>query len=264
MFQIFTALAHMLKHGYLLGLENQVLLPNANTTDRTVYWDSVFETLKCFRQPTVSLPLYHEQAFHYTEIPANDNIQLYGYFQSWKYFEQQKEQILCILRIQDMQDAARKTVCGRSIVGTTGIHFRFGDYVKLQKYHPLMTKEYYANALKHIHLEDPDVRMISYICEDQDLDRVNEIIEYLKATTGSGLRFQRCKGDEDQDEMILFSLCKNHILANSTFGWWGAYLSDRKGIVCYPSIWFGPEKGTVNTTDLFLDTWTKIDAAGAV
>lgn len=273
MFQIFTALGHMFKHDYVLALEEQSVLPNASTTDRTVYWDSMFRTLIPFRRVgTISLPLYHEPAFHFNEIPNNDNIQLHGYFQSPRYFEGEIDKIIALLDITSMRDRLAVTEQGRAVNGTTGIHFRFGDYVKLQEHHPLMTKEYYLDALEYILLKEPETKAVTYFCEDQDLVRVTEIIDHLKQGLGiRQLTFSRCEADEDQDEMLLFSLCKNHILANSTFGWWSAYLagacsvgsvgsvgSEATQIVCYPSVWFGPAKGPTNTDDLFPDTWIKI------
>ena len=64
----------------------------------------------------------------------------------------------------------------------------------------------------------------------------------------------------DYEELILMSLCKHNIIANSTFSWWGAYFNTNPAkIVCYPSIWFGPDV-THNTKDLCPESWTKIEA----
>lgn len=256
MFQIFTVLAHMFKHGYVLGLENKTNI-DGFTTKRTVYWDSIFKNLKCFCNPsTTSLEIYREPAFHYIEIPKKDNIKLYGYYQSPKYFDEYKCHILALLGIKEMIESLRNTAVGRLAEGTIGMHFRYGDYVNNENFHCLLKGEYYVNALEHILMNDT-VDTVTYICEDHDLERVESIIKLLK-THNPTVIFQRCKTIEDQDEMLLFSLCKHHVLANSTFGWWGAYLSCLTGTVCYPSTWFGP-MGPRNTEDLFFNSWTKID-----
>ena len=60
----------------------------------------------------------------------------------------------------------------------------------------------------------------------------------------------------DWEEMLAMSLCNHNIIANSTFSWWGAYFnSNEDKIVCYPSVWFGPELKNNNTVDLFPEEW---------
>ena len=51
------------------------------------------------------------------------------------------------------------------------------------------------------------------------------------------------------------SKCYHHIIANSSFSWWGAWLSQTEGIVIYPKIWFG-EKGPDTSEDIPIGSWT--------
>jgi hypothetical protein len=50
------------------------------------------------------------------------------------------------------------------------------------------------------------------------------------------------------------SKCHHHIMANSSFSWWGAWLSQTEGIVIYPKIWFG-ENGPNTSEDIPMEGW---------
>jgi hypothetical protein len=64
----------------------------------------------------------------------------------------------------------------------------------------------------------------------------------------------------DWQQLLLMSLGKHNIIANSTFSWWGAYLNTSpERIVCYPDSWFGIKQKSINNTkDLFPPDWKKV------
>jgi len=71
-------------------------------------------------------------------------------------------------------------------------------------------------------------------------------------------RFYVSEGNSNLFDMCLMSLCDYHIIANSSFSWWGAWLSDSKKIVA-PQRWFGPPLSDQNDIkDLIPDSWVKI------
>ena len=74
------------------------------------------------------------------------------------------------------------------------------------------------------------------------------------------LTFMKVPGElDDWEQMLLMSLCKHHIIANSTFSWWGAYFSRGGGMVYYPNKWFGSALGEKKMKDLFLEKlWKKV------
>lgn len=145
------------------------------------------------------------------------------------------------------------------------MHFRLGDYKNLPNHHPVLKKEYYVNALKHISLHSTNtLTHVLYFYEyNEDATEVEETIHVLKEQFPdleftSILSLSSTNTLVDWEQMLTMSCCTHHIIANSTFSWWGAYFNDKNDkIVCYPSVWFGP-KIPNNTVDLFPPTWRKI------
>lgn len=203
-----------------------------------------------------------ETNFHYSELPVieNQHVALYGYFQSEKYFLANYRKIYDLIKMDDRKkEVLAKIETTNTNETTVSMHFRIGDYKNIQQFHPLMTLEYYYNSLQHIvSVLNRPIRVI-YFCEEVDLFNVHEIINELQKRF-IFIKFVRCSNLlADWEQMIYMSLCDHNIIANSTFSWWGAYFNDNTNkIVCYPSIWFGPELNHNDTSNLCPSEWTKI------
>ena len=271
LFQIFTTISYAIENSKHFFFLNNFQLGNGSNgaTIRYTYWNTFLSALYPFLRNINEIPqltYITENNFKYQVLPKNSTSActlLVGYFQSPKYFNNYKDTIYKLLKID-----LKKTIVKNKILidfnETTYIsaHFRFGDYKKYPNIYTLLTETYYKNALNNI-LKDGlkdiknDVKVL-YFCENDSVNEVNELIVSLKSDFPQ-ITFIRADSQlEDWEQMLLMSLCQHNIIANSTFSWWGAYLNTNPAkIVCYPDQWFSPD-AKKDTSDLFLDDWKKI------
>ena len=230
---------------------------------RPTYWHSFLEQLRPFTTTSInvySCPRIAERGFEYKPIVLSTSTPscLFGYFQSYKYFDKHFDKIIDLIKLREKQAEIAKTTRVRSGVTTVAMHFRLGDYVALQDYHPVMSVKYYAESLRHIvdKLSNDKFRVV-YFNEREDQNTVNVSITVLSRMFPN-VEFVKADVDEDWEQMILMSLCTHNIIANSSFSWWGAYFNPNPDkIVCYPSKWFGPKAADKDTRDLFPAGWTR-------
>jgi hypothetical protein len=276
LFQIFNALCNAIKYNGKIVFTNATLLGH-----RPTYWSNFFVALQKY---TMQIHYSHfksvirEKGFEYNclnedvllSMKNGQNILFDGYFQSPKYFEDVYPTIYHSLRIAEKQEMVRKKLANMNVdltnAVTVSMHFRLGDYKYLPNHHPILTKEYYVNALKHISLHSSKtITNVLYFCEDdhEDIKEVQKIIsalkeQFLDIQFTSILSLSGTNTLVDWEEMLAMSCCTHHVIANSTFSWWGAYLNANSNkIVCYPSRWFG-RAITHNTRDLFPVEWIRI------
>jgi hypothetical protein len=250
MFQ-YTALRGLAqRHGY-----EYCLPPRAVVATRDINCvNSDITMFECFKIP--------EAPKHVTNFPkvmeANfgldqnlwencpDNISLYGYFQTEKYFKHIEKQIREAFtfadEIREPTEEAFKSNFGNTEV--IAIHLRRGDYLKYP-HHPVQTLEYYAEGLLHMPSDIPVMIFSDGIewCKEQKLFQ--------------GDRFIFAEGNSTGVDLCLQSLCTYHIIANSSFSWWGAWLAKSKKTVS-PSVWFGGADVSKNLNDLYLPGWIVI------
>lgn len=155
------------------------------------------------------------------------NVDLYGYFQSEKYFIHCKDVILNMF----------KTNYNKLSAGF--IHIRRGDYLKYPDYHTNLSLDYYINGMDKLSFK-------KYYCFSDDIEWCkNNIID-------SRLVF--VENTSEIEDLKLMQQCSGAIIANSSFSWWGAYLSESKEVII-PNKWFGPLAGNYNIEDKLCDGW---------
>jgi hypothetical protein len=267
LFQIFTTIAYAIQQSQPFFFLNNYQLGNGQNgvTIRYTYWETFLDRLKIFLKNDIQISnmlTVSETSFNYDKLPQHTvkDIMLYGYFQSYLYFDEFKDTIFKLIKIDSKKNILNQTV-NIDFKNTISLHFRLGDYKRYPDVHPILPVSYYSNALQYLLYETTNLTCITnvlYFCEDGDLNEVIEMINELKSVYPE-LVFERAEPLLfDWEQLLLMSLCKYNVIANSTFSWWGAYFNENIGKkICYPSVWFGP-KAAHNTKDLFPKDWNKI------
>lgn len=164
-------------------------------------------------------------------IPDDRNLS--GYYQSYKYFDHIKKKIKRDFTFRPTSIPPVKKE------NTLAIHVRRTDYLGLSSYHPNLADAYYLDALE-----------ISYGFTDAIV--FSDDIEWCKGIDiFKDFEFSNRGPYED---MQLMSLCGRHIIANSSFSWWGAYLSESNRVVA-PRNWFGPALPEHDPSGYYLPEW---------
>lgn len=180
--------------------------------------------------------------FPYHEIPRyRDGVILVGFFQSLKFFEHAQEEVKNAINI--------KYVDGYE--NHTSLHVRRGDYIEHSASFPPITLDYISEALSRI----PSGKVLVF-SDDIDWCRHN-----IPASV-SGVDFEFSEGRSTYEDLCLMASCGNHIIANSSFSWWGAYLGrNPEKIIVSPhhESWFGKSNGSYGfTQDLIPEGWNQI------
>ena len=167
-----------------------------------------------------------------------------GWFQSEKYFSDIAESIRNDISLNYdicLPEKIKNAIANKQSVS---VHIRRGDYVKL---HHELNNGYFFRAKKLIEnkLDNPQ-----FVVFSDDIEWVKNNLKLPEQSTSYVDDSLKLK---DYEELILMSQCKNHIISNSTFSWWAAWL-DRNSdkIVIAPRQWLGGQK------DIVLKEWTVI------
>lgn len=204
------------------------------------YLHYIFRTV-FHKQRSFAKAYIKEPCFTYCKDIKNISFPVYldGYWQSEKYFSDYRQQILQDFTFPPLP--AESCHLASKILATpdaVSLHVRRGDYVsnsKKEGIHNICSQKYYNESLLYIkkHTNKPHI----FVFSDEPEWCKSNLETFNFPTTVVDLHNEKtCYHD-----MHLMTLCKHHIIANSSFSWWGAWLS-QKGIICAPKQWFVQKK----------------------
>ena len=209
---------------------------------------------KIFAKPVV---LQEENLlFNSNYLNLKDPAYLAGYWQSEKYFSAIDNLIREDFQITVPPSPANQKMLTRiKRSNAVSLHIRRGNYVQIDfvnTVHGTCSMEYYTEAmdLMSSKVSNP----VAYIFSD-DIPWAKENLHLKFETVFVDINDAKT----DYEDLRLMSACRHHILANSTFSWWGAWLNnDADKMVIAPKIWFADNSKNDQTTDLIPKEWVRI------
>lgn len=202
------------------------------------------------------VPSYTEKSFRYDSVIETlyPPVELEGYFQSERYFDGCREQILRDFTLRETPESTTgellERICGSESIA---LHIRRGDYVSnaaASAFHGTLGMAYYKVGLDIARrgMNRPHCFVFS-----DDPQWARENLKTDVPTTYIDIH----STDLAHEDLRLMRACRSFVVANSSFSWWGAWLGQREGkTVVAPARWFKDDK--IDTSDLIPSDWIQV------
>lgn len=258
MFQIAACIGYAKKYGYQWGVpsdqrESSILthFPNLPRCDDQNKRYHEHPPRHCSQHNKH----FDECHFDYHEIPdLGPDVTLTGFFQSWKYFDNAQEEVKKVFKLKPYKGVEDVVSC----------HVRRGDYLQHSGSFPPITEEYIGKALLHI-AKNSEIRKVMFFSDD--IEWCKQLKNIIIDPNGRDYKFKvgYSEGRNEYEDLSLMASCSHHIIANSSFSYWGAFLGHNPNkIVVSPSCkrgnWFGLQSGVrQDCVDLLPPEWIQIE-----
>jgi hypothetical protein len=200
-------------------------------------------------------PVYVEPHFHFDPslLSITGSCYLRGYFQSPLYFADVSDLIRRSFNLRGSASAAAIKAADNFAPADVAVHIRRGDFAAdslANRVHGVLDASYYNVALQFMESQGA-VGVIHAFSDDH---------EYARTVLARDDRVVFHRGETEHDDMFMMSQARRHIIANSTFSWWSAWLDPRpNSLAVAPTAWFSEEKrAATNLANLFPENWKLI------
>ena len=191
---------------------------------------------------------YNESTFTFNPsvFDIQDFTSIGGYYQSPKYFEDTKKEVLQELKFKlEIEKEAEEFINRISNKEIVSVHVRRTDYVSSPTLN-LLGSDYFKKALRY------------FIDNDYNFLIVSDDIPWCKEVLQSGDNVFFSEGHSPYVDLCMLSKCQHSIIANSSFSWWGAWMnSNPNKKVIAPHEWFRPQTN-IDCKDLYCKNWIVI------
>lgn len=188
--------------------------------------------------------------------PDRNDYYLEGFWQSERFFIDSADKVREEFTLREPLRGHNAELAARMAeVPSVSLHVRRGDYfakAKFRRSFGVPLTDYYHRAMifQAERIASPHFFVFS---DDHDWVRANLHFDH-PATFIQGNAAEKSYLD-----LVLMSRCKNHIIANSSFSWWGAWLDPNpEKVVTAPTPWF--LKKWMITPGIVPEQWHEIPA----
>jgi hypothetical protein len=185
------------------------------------------------------------------------NIFLRGYWQTEKYFKKYETEIRKDFEfVKPKSSLTIKVENEMKEILAVSVHIRRGDYISsptANNFHGVAGLDFYEQAMKKIEalIGKPTYYLFS--------DDILWVKEFLVKDRNDMIVVEHNFGKDSWQDMYLMSKCKHHIIANSSFSWWGAWLNQSLNkVVIAPKHWFANKDKNDETQDLIPEVWIRM------
>lgn len=237
-----------------LGIDKFCLKKKNNSLYRllkTIYFYLFSNSFKLYKEENLS---FDRRIFNL----KSKNVILEGYFQSEKYFSKYKEELVeCFRPTNISPELSNLIVKIESPPNSIALHVRRGDYVsdeETRRVHgDICSEKYFRDALNKLtELTGLKVSEFKVFIFTDDLEWVKD--NKFFSTVENTLFVPSTLSPAET--IYLMSHAKHFVISNSSFSWWGAWLSKRKGKVISPKRWFNESE--FETDDRVPEKWIRI------
>jgi hypothetical protein len=195
--------------------------------------------------------------FNKKYLKIHQNSYIIGYWQSEKYFCNHWSDLMNEFRINISPSSNNLELLKevQSEQSSISLHIRRGNYANIESVnlvHGTMPISYYEDAINFF--EGEIVNPKFYVFSD-DISWAKDNLKLKHPSVFVDHNDDKC----DYEDLRLMANCKHHIIANSTFSWWGAYLnSNSTKIVIGPKQWFSDVDKNKEAVDIIPKNWVKL------
>lgn len=224
--------------------------------DKNIFSSAASQFWRAIKFTGTTHRLYNEGNFCFDPavLDLPDNTYLAGYWQSERYFLNIRDIIKREFTLNIPLDTENNGVA--DLINTTNsvsLHVRRGDFVsdaEVNRVHGVCTSDYYRRSIEKIADLSGEIHLFIF---SDDPAWVSENYDFPWPTTV----VKRNSSTEAHIDLWLMTLCRHHIIANSTFSWWGAWLSNGSDkVVIAPERWFNDP--SLDARDLIPSDWLRL------